>query len=89
MTGGWLADVGLANEATAGEGGAKRGEYEVRIRGVDHLNPIPCEAGYTCVQNTNGSSTRCCSVTLDRFPSERGKWECLLRTSKDGQKFQR
>lgn len=32
MTGGWLADVGLANEATAGEGGANRGEYEVRIR---------------------------------------------------------
>eukprot|EP00903_Cladosiphon_okamuranus_P019522 g17953.t1 len=29
MSGGWLADVGLANEATAGEGGAKRGEYEV------------------------------------------------------------
>lgn len=34
MTGGWLADVGLANanETTAGGGGAKRGEYEVSTR---------------------------------------------------------
>lgn len=31
MAGGWLADAGLASEASAGDGGAKRGEYEVRF----------------------------------------------------------
>ncbi|CBJ25910.1 Putative Leucine Rich Repeat Receptor [Ectocarpus siliculosus] len=29
MAGGWLADAGLASGASAGDGGAKRGEYEV------------------------------------------------------------
>lgn len=33
MAGGWLA-AGAASEAGVGEGGAKRGEYEVRIRGA-------------------------------------------------------
>lgn len=48
MTGGWLADVdvGVANEATAtaGEGGAKRGEYEVRICTSIKTISIPCHA---------------------------------------------
>lgn len=53
MSGGWLADVGLANEATAGEGGAKRGEYEVSKRGISvvypsYCSPSPCTVRYTC-----------------------------------------
>lgn len=42
MTGGWLVDVGSANanETTAGDGGAKRGEYEVSIRGIDYATLV-------------------------------------------------
>lgn len=38
---------------------------------------------------TPGSSARDFFVALDRFPSDRGKWACLLRTSRGGQKCQR
>ena len=64
MTDGWLGDAGLAtaNETTAGEGGAKRGEYEVSIRGkfVHHVNPsFTIDVSCQC-ESTNDSSARGC-----------------------------
>lgn len=34
IAGGWLADAGVVGEPGVGDGGAKRGEYEVRTRGM-------------------------------------------------------
>lgn len=79
VAGGWLADAGSSLEAGVGEGGAKRGEYEVftHISNANHNllygNPIQSDV---VLNLTRGLSTRHQRVAFVRFPSERGRWAC-------------
>ncbi len=72
IAGGWLADAGVVGEPGVGDGGAKRGEYQVRIRGID-ADSVLSSLSPNVVRNLfRGLSSRHPSVALGTGLIRRG-----------------